>query len=347
MVYEYDLIRKYIGEMNGLKAIGKEIHKDPRNFKHNIEKIGIKIPFPGSIWTKAKLHLDYRFFKPIDKDLEEIIIGSLLGDAQIRLQSKALCHENNPSLEEYENTIKLANFIRKKALNLEILDKLDISNWNNAIDMIRNTNTANFRIHKSILEIEWVKVLTKEFKRFCDTTTYIRPIKNSKNVAWSCGFDTQSSIQLYNFWKEWYIQQNRNSFSKITPIKELITPNSLLHWYIGDGHLSGYDFSITSIGFSYEENKRLLDQIKKLGIKCKLRKKQSRYYIGFSCTEINRMNFESYLKRSKYYKIARKLFPYKFDKYYPKKLWLEDVRREKPELFDNTIPLSNDFGFLS
>ena len=115
---QLDIVKLYIGELMGLKIIGKKIHGDPRTFKHKITSLGIEVPFPGSIWCKVSQHLDKRFFKPLPKWKEEIVIGSLLGDAQIRLQSKVQHHVNSPDTAKYKEVLNQVRALEKKKQDL-------------------------------------------------------------------------------------------------------------------------------------------------------------------------------------------------------------------------------------
>lgn len=326
-----ELLKLYIGDLKGLKAIGKEIHSDPRTFKEKITSLGIKVPFPGSIWCKVSQHFNGQFFKPLPMWLEEVIIGSLLGDAQIRLQSKVRAHNNNPSIFEYEAVLMSISKLRKRVSEGKQMTKVEVQYWNSAIDLIKQTNTANFRLHKSILELDWINLLRKKFESFFKVTPFINKA-NNKTTKWTCGFDTSSSVNLFDTWKNWYFLKN-NKTTKRIPILSPLTPNILLHWYIGDGYFSRGDMSICTHAFSNDEQKSLVIYLNTVGIKSTIRHKRNYRYVGISLEKENKERFFDFISRSKLYEEATKLFPYKFSNKITKSEWKESIFNEKPEYF--------------
>ncbi|MBY8999358.1 MAG: hypothetical protein KGD64_00405 [Candidatus Heimdallarchaeota archaeon] len=325
------LVRLYIGELKGLKTIGKQIHSDPRTFKNVITSLGIEIPYPGSIWCKVSQHLSRRFYKPLPKWKMELVIGSLLGDSQIRLESKLHYHAKNPNIIEYSNMLLKTNKIRKKARKYGILSQKEIKYWNSAIELIKNTNTASFRIHKSILEIKWVKLLAQIFNENLNITTFVNKADN-KSTKWSCGFDSSSSIHFFEIWKEWYTKQ-RGAISKNIPKLPPLTPNILLHWYIDDGYMSGYDTSLCTQAFSYKEHLVLLKYLKTAGIESNIRVSKGKPYIGISMKKQNKKDFYSFISHARLYKQARNLFPYKFTNSISKREWNARIIETSPDYF--------------
>ena len=326
---QLDLLKLYIGDLKGLKNIGKIIHSDPRAFKKEITSLGIEIPHPGSIWTKVTQHLDHKFFKPIPDWLEEIIIGSLLGDAQIRLQSKGVQHPNNPTIDEYSKILNTTKKIRSKALVHKALTKDEISFWNYAVNTIRHTNTANLRIHKSIFEIEWIKFLKGILEKHIELNTYVKPV-NYPTTKWSCGFDTASSVQLFNIWIDWYRRSNSKN-KKIVPRNFDLTPNILLHWYLDDGYMSGQDIALCSQAFTVEENKYLIDTLLSKGIKCKISMKRNQPFIRISSEKKNKQIFFSYIEQAKFFEKTKDRFLHKFGNDISKAEWKERILKKYPE----------------
>ncbi len=326
---QLDLVKSYIGELKGLKAIGREIKSDPRTFKKEITSLGIEVPYPGSIWTKFTQHLNGRFYKPVPKQLEEIIVGSLLGDAQIRLQSKSKEHRNNPTIQQYRLTLDKIEMIREKAKNRQQLNKTEILFWNYAVDLIKRTNTANFRIHKSIFELEWVKFLKDIFTKYIDLTTYVKPL-NYPSSKWTCGFDTSSSIQMFELWKNWYIRKYNKNI-KILPLITEITPNILLHWYVDDGYMSGSDISLSSQAFSLEENQKLVKLLREKNIECKIRFHHKKPFINISAKKDNKEVFFGFMEQAKYYEESKKFFLHKFTNSITKSEWRIELLQKHPE----------------
>ena len=325
------LLKLYLGEMIGLKVIGKKIHKDPRTFKQKITSLGIVIPQPGSVWTKAKKHITGQYFAPISKLKMEIITGLMLGDAQLRVQTKTDIHKRQLKPKEYTRIISQMKQIQKKAKNEEKLSQQDISKWNLGIKLLSEINTANLRIHKSILEIQWVKVLMKQFQEFIKIKPYVKRNK-TQSTKWSCGFDTSASVQFFHLWQSWY-KTEKKKLKKILPNIRKITPNILLHWYVGDGYSVGNELALCTQNFNFNEQKYLIELLHAEGITAKLRKKRTNYYIGLSATKENKKHFFEYIEQAKLYKEAEKYLPYKFLNGITKKEWLIEIKKEHPEYF--------------
>lgn len=58
-----------------------------------------------------------------------------------------------------------------------------------------------------------------------------------------------SSVPLFDIYSLWYPNNK-----KIVPQNLVLTPNILLHWYLGDGSLSFGSFYISTQSFTKEEN---------------------------------------------------------------------------------------------
>ncbi len=86
--------------------------------------------------------------------------------------------------------------------------------------------------------------------------------------------------QMYSCVDSFLTEQHKRWYSgkkKIVPIDIKLTPENVLHWYIGDGGLDsdkGYlrQIKIASHSFTYEERQLLVDNLKELGFKASNRK---------------------------------------------------------------------------
>ena len=343
--FEKKLLEMYIGDLIGLKTIGKRISKDPRTFKYLITKFGFEIPNPGSFWIKIKYHLDYKFYRPISPFLHELIIGSLLGDAQIRLQSKNVVHSNNPDIIQYQDVLQDMNNFRNQIRKSNELGQNEVDCWNEGIKMIQNTNTATLRFHKSILEKNWVRILSNQLSPAYSATPYVK-LKGKRNInqriKWTCGFDTSASVQLFKIWQLWYIQKGTTNIKVLPRNLPEITPNILLHWYIGDGTLSGSDFSLSTHNFTYLENLKLRDYLSTVGITSSVKQKNNNYFLRLSNSQSNVETFFNYISKAKLYNNAKDLFPYKFDKKIKKGDWINKVLKEYPEFTDENSIIKFD-----
>lgn len=118
---------------------------------------------------------------------------------------------------------------------------------------------AYFKESVAFNKKEWLEYLYILFKTMTNKSIYLR--KDKPN--WQ--FATKSTIELGNIHKRWYIKnknfnldESRNFsnriFIKSVPIDLILTKESLLHWYIGDGkvHKSGSG-GLSTNGFTFEE----------------------------------------------------------------------------------------------
>ena len=325
------LLKMYVGELKGIKVIGKELNKDPRTIKPLLTSMGLKIPFPGSLWTKTRNHINKEFTHPIPLEIQEIIEGMMLGDANLRLQTKLQVNKKQPLLSEYLRLLNRAEKFRKKINEGKTITNKDISNWNRCVSKISKVNTAALRVHKSILEFQWIKTLIPLFSSFTKLKVFVKP-SNTESIKWSCGFDTSSSVELFSYWKKWY--SNKSGKTKKVLKKDLsLTPTVLLFWYIDDGYFSGTDLSLCTNNFKFEEQKSLIKLLSEVGIKAKIRKKGNHHQIGISLTNTNKKDFFSYIAQARLFKIANELFPFKFSNSISKKEWKNEIKEKFPEYF--------------
>lgn len=325
------LLKMYLGDMVGLKEIGKKIHNDPRTFKKEITSFGIIIPHPGAVWTKVKKHIAGHFFIPIPNSNIDMITGLILGDAQLRVQTKAAIHNFEQDIEKYAYVLSSIRNIQAKVKQEIDLSEQDVKNWNASIKLIKNTNTANLRIHKSILELTWVKVLAKKFKEFIPIRLYIKK-NRTKSTKWSCGFDTQASVQFFNLWQHWYKINEQKTTKVLANIKKL-TPNILLHWYVDDGYISKSELALCSHNFNLAEQRTLLKFLDREGIQAKIKKRKTKYFISISFKKANREHFFDYIKQAELYNEAVECLPYKFSATLRKREWIKEIKSKHPAYF--------------
>ena len=188
-----------------------------------------------------------------------------------------------------------------------------------------------------------MRVLLDEFsKSKIETTPYIKKLKfeDKLNAKWTCGFDSRASFQFYLIWSKCYTQNDNLSISKILPTKFSLTPNVLLHWYLGDGYF-GSSIDLYSNNFSYQENIVLSKKLVKLGIVNKVREKNSTYYLSLSVKKSNREAFFAYLSEAKLHNKAQEIFPHKFDRTISKKELKYRFIERNPQFFIDNIELNS------
>lgn len=110
---------------------------------------------------------------------------------------------------------------------------------------------------------EWGEFLINIFKNNNILIGGSGLISRKDKPGWS--FFTRSTIELGNIQRRWYKNNNKfnsnkkSSFSnrkniKIIPIDLKLTPNTLLHWYIGDGCFRKRgSIGLATCGFSFDE----------------------------------------------------------------------------------------------
>lgn len=336
-----EIIRYHIVNLHGLKSIGKIINRDARSFKNLFYDVGIDILHPGSLWKKVKEHFEGKYDVEMTKIMNDIIVGTLLGDGSMRIQTKSTPHKNQPLTREYEEILDKINSIRESYETNGSLTYSDIKYWNYAINKFKNLNTATFRLHKSIFEREWVKILVDEMVKFLPLTPYIKKIKDvegADKIKWTCGFDTQASFQFLKIWENWY-EPNGDKFKKIVPKDfNCLSPDILLHWYIGDGSYSGRNIHLYTFGFSFEENYRLQQMLSEIGLKSKIKDRVDEsgvrtHFIHLSSKKTNRETLFGYLSEAKFYSKAESIFPHKFTKEINHADSMNGIRNSHPEYF--------------
>jgi len=339
---EHLLLKNYIGEMRGLKKIGSQIlHEDPRSFKYVITGLGFEIPASGSIWKKMKDHYKGKFTAAIDTPLNEILLGMMLGDMNIRLQSKSKPHPQQPTISEYQRLLREIEEFRQRVRSERFIDRADIDLWNKGIKMIQSTNTASVRIHKSSTEFDFVKVLYKLLgKHVVLGSPFFRRNNNARGVRWNCGFDTSSLIEFYEMWRNWYKFRNgkyikhipRNSITKATP-------DLIFHYYIDDGWYSGNRIQISNSSFSHSDIHYLIRLIRAEGIRAKPYLKANSYSINISHSKKNRIAFFEFISQATLYKKVSPYFPHKLIRGYSKKEYVKEHKSRYPEFYEQNSQL--------
>lgn len=336
-----EIVRMHIQELRGLKNIGSKIKKDARTWQYLIHEIGIDILSPGSLWKKVKEHFEGKYDVQLTEQMNEIIIGTLLGDGNIRIQTKGTPHPNQLSMTEYKQILNKVSAIQETLKIAGNLTYQDIKFWNYAINKFKDLNTATFRIHKGIFEREWVKMLFDEFTKFLPATPYIKKIngvEDPESFKWSCGFDTQATFQLQKFWEDWYVLEG-DEYKKIIPHSlTQLTPNILLHWYIGDGSYSGGSIHLYTFGFSYDDHLRIQQMLLDIGINSTIKERVDddgvkTHFIFISSKKSNREILFDYLSQAKFFAKANELFPHKFTKEIEYTDTLNETRLKHPEYF--------------
>ena len=308
-----DFVKLFL-QLNGIKAIARKLHKGPIKVKKVLQELGFTI-LPAGKWTKVVNHVKNKeFYLPISDYLLEAIIGELLGDGSIQLQIKGekVFFKNLDVSKYFEYILFLRSFYNMD--KIRITPKLKRT-FNEAIEYVSRFSTAKFRYHVSIEEKPWNDHLCKLFTSEGYKCYEFVKEKKVPTLLFdkTCGFESYSSVQLFDIYSLWYPNNKKR-----VPRNLILTPNILLHWYIGDGSLSTGSLYISSQSFTEEDNNFLVDLLKKyVGIECKVRSTKDGFVIAVSLKKENLNKFFDYLEKadSTSLKIAKETFPWKFDRY--------------------------------
>ncbi|MFX1538833.1 MAG: hypothetical protein ACFFDI_31985 [Promethearchaeota archaeon] len=295
------IIRKYT-QLQGYTSIASELHLDATRVKKVLTEAGYEI-FHGFTFFNVKKRL-VSSWKPLSKELREIIIGELLGDGNMRCDSRL--EGPSPSLAEY-----------KKALDsLQIIQSNEIfsfnpKDFNKAINTISRGKTACFRIGTSKIEKKWLQHLIQLIR----SQGYSVSMTNLSDES-KCEFSTQYTVQLYELFQEWYKAATvpRRSGKKNMVYSIKLTHRILFHWHIGDGSMNKDQTALHTEGFALKGNSYLKELIEKtLGIPITLR------HYEYPFLEIPKMYtnvYLDYIERAPKESVvlAKKLFPWKFSR---------------------------------
>ena len=340
------VIKGFLGNLTGLKRLGRELKKSPNSLKPVIQDLGVK-SVKQDDWTSLRNHLKEKFNHILPIHLQEILKGMLLADGRFEVQNNGIVVPNTHGLKEYQNAIKELNDIRSQIISGTIPTLNDIRKWNNGADKIINSNIATFRVNKSIQEFTWVNELYNEFKQYCNNLPKIAPNnKTNQILKWDVNFETTPSAQFGFEWDKWYEPLNIKNpltekfgqkYKKILPLDfKDFTPNSLLHMYSGIGSMSANSIYFASMNFTQTENKILQTELKKIEIQSELvrTKYGNGYYVGISMNQDNRKNFFDYISQARMYSKAEEFLPYKFDRSLSREEYLNEVLKDHPEFTD-------------
>jgi hypothetical protein len=256
--------------------------------------------------TRVKVHLKGSHWAPISNDLLEILDGELLGDGNIQSMHDRMGIKWHKSLPNYMNaldTLFLLQFL------YEIDSDTVIKEFNEANSIISGSQTAYFRLHKSLEEKPWVRFIGQIFQSRGHSVS----ISDSKGTI---HLHTQGTVQLYKLFQRWY----KNAKKKV-PSDLKLTPRVVLHWFIGDGGTGKRRIVLYSLSFSKEENELLADLLnKEIGISVTVaprknpRQPDRSYYLLDITGRRNYRSFLDYLELAPAYSLnlAKQLFPWKF-----------------------------------
>ena len=329
--------------------IRKELHKKHYIITNVLENAGVII-LDKSKKTNTLSHLGHKFWKAIDPNLSEVLIGELLGDGFLHIirdningKKVKSTNRNRPSLEEYKVALDYLADIQNLTEVSSDLTKY-IQQYNYAMNIISSSKVTSFGLETSLYASEWVRymgTLLCSYNHPCRITEVKKKDKRRTDI--SDGYTqilltSVNSIQLGKLYDVWYPEG-----VKIIPKNFIVTPTILLHFFIGDGYvtkakLRSGESKIIAIKlctdcFIIEDIMYLAGLINTvLHINTILEKKKKPTSIHY------RITIQGYENVKKFYQyieqanptsvsLAKKVFPWKF-KPIPKKEYLEKIKAQ-------------------
>ncbi len=329
--FGYEIVKDYL-EFNSIKKIAKKYR--------NIGKVKVR-----SILTEMGVDVSLCFganmlkmrmgsWAPISNRLANIISGEMLGDGNISLngRNKGELPFDSDYLSAID-TLHLISHIRDFSSPNNSLETI-VQDFNKSRNILVGFQTARFRICKHILETAWVMYISQIFRSegypcLIGSRTSMRDGQPYKIIE----LESSSSLQLERERQLWYTNGTKHLPHEI--IENSLNSSLILHLYIGDGSCSGEVYFHTQ-NFSLAEVKLLRDAFEKelvSTVKIKASHVKPDLYsivIPQRCHKdlFDYLDSDKEIKSS--LKLARQLFPWKFDR----KLRKKDVIDYKKEYID-------------
>lgn len=319
----------YLGyiQLKSIKTMADYYPLSPRLIKRYLEEVGFSILSSGYM-KKLLSHYntgEYAYWKKITEKIRNVIYGELVGDGSIEKYGASIKGKKITELIPVKN-VGLVKY--KQALDYFKSNKIksgidDLSNevkmFEHAVNIICNTRVTNFSLHTSESEEKWLEHIGNLFNREgMKTTLFTYQTKNKKGEEiWQCMFRTMACIQYYQLLEKWYPKGE-----KIAPRDFDLTPTTLLHWHVGDGTTGSKQIFLATDNFSKDDVEFLATILqKRIIIETHIYKRKDKrypdkdyYYIAIS-DQRNIKKYFNYIDKADpaSVKLAKKLFPHKFD----------------------------------
>ena len=237
----------------------------------------------------------------ITEPVGDIIIGEMLGDFHIDCNVNS---EHSITRRSYQEACDKLRQIQ--TTNNYILSPVE---FNKTGDHILAYPMARLVLTASILEAPWVYFLKQIFEKYNISMTVTPNIGKTKKY-FDISLTSKRLMEINDIHKEWYQDE-----MKIVPKSIKITPNNLLHWFIGDGSFADGTVTLATNSFSDKDVKFLVQILNntihissrlynsKDGPEIKIYKKLSvKWFFEFiDLADSNSLDY------------AKKIFPWKFD----------------------------------
>ncbi len=274
-----------------------------------LENAGITI-LQNAEFYSLKRHASGFFYRPINEHLEEVIIGQLLGDATLMAVGKKSSDGlPDPSSDEYLKAMKMIQHVQS---NYPVKMRLDeaVSKFNESIEIFRRSQVAFFRLAGAVGVTPWIQYIGHLFEK---SGYEVKPYIYEHLTESMYEIRVSSSVQLYSVYRHWY----PNGEKKL-PRNLKLTPDILLHWFVGDGsNVDGY-ITIATQCFSARENEFLANLIEHhVGVDCNVYSytQKGRKYNKLKINKSDAPKFYEYIvmAQPETVAIAKDVFPWKFN----------------------------------
>ncbi|MFX0063234.1 MAG: hypothetical protein ACFFC7_13745 [Candidatus Hermodarchaeota archaeon] len=254
---------------------------------------------------------------PIPSKLDEIIQGFLLGDATIRTTApKGILLLEMPTDDEYLNSVDTLYCLSQTNKFTDLSAAVQEFNW--AVTTLMRAQTSAFRLHKDALEWPWLKLIAEFFRQHGCACTLKSGYQTDKNgVTTDVEFKTVSTLQFDKKRQLWYVGPK----NRTVPRYLVLTPLMMLCWFVDDGCAGPNEMVFCTDNFPKADVQflsRLLSR--EVGVPTTVAKSK-KIFRRVRISKLDADDFFAYLDLapSPFLRIAKTVFPWKFDCTLPKK----------------------------
>lgn len=271
-----------------------------------LEEAGVK---RTAALASIRKHVDGNHCIPINKYLAEVIVGELLSDGNLGLR-RSNSQRVIPTTMYWQAIKTLQSF--RKHIPTDLAPT--IIKFNEAIEIFHHFRMARLNFVMSLLALPWALHINNIFENNSIPMSYkindatITKARYNTVSVWS-----RNTVQFKDIFEQWYING-----TKLVPKNIQMTPTTLLHWFIGDGHRRESKILFCTHNFTSTDVEFLSNLLNKtLGISSHWRYEKSKSnnqpVLAIS-RQSNVCTFEKYLDQASpdSLTLAKNIFPWKF-----------------------------------
>ncbi|MHA2232742.1 MAG: hypothetical protein ACXAB4_09650, partial [Candidatus Hodarchaeales archaeon] len=226
--------------------VHRKLHVGRQRLSRILKQTGFAI-FDSNVAKLIQRHFNGEHSLPYSKKLSAIITGELLGDGNLSCPANSKANQWSMPLKNYIDAIETPKRLAKELGSNTLSTTEAIQKYNFTAKKLVNAQIAHFRLHKSPLEEPWIRYVAKQFENDSYSVNFV-PTNRSIHMT------TQGTVQLYNQYRLWY-----PSSKKQVPKNLNLTPEIVLHWYVGDGSLGKNQALLHTQCFKKSGNEYLVD----------------------------------------------------------------------------------------